>query len=268
MLVWSRSGKLAVWSFAGLLVGIVFLAPLAVILAASFAGQWNGVLPSGFTFEHYRQAGDGASGEAVFASLATGVVASLLALISGAWAALALRSQGGGAARTLGVLFFVPSAVPSVSVGLSLLVAFSQKPLLLNGTTAIVFIAHFVLISAFSFGNVSAGLARVSPDFEEVASCLGATPFYRLRRVTLPLVAPYLFAAFGLSFALSMGELGATVMVYPPGWVTLPVAIFGLTDRGDIFSGAALTIVLVAVTLALLLALERISSVQTQARNG
>jgi 2-aminoethylphosphonate transport system permease protein len=166
------------------------------------------------------------------------------------------------------VLFFVPSAVPSVSVGLSLLVAFSQRPLLLNGTTAIVFIAHFVLISAFSFGNVSAGLARVSPDFEEVASCLGATPFYRLRRVTLPLVAPYLFAAFGLSFALSMGELGATVMVYPPGWVTLPVAIFSLTDRGEIFSGSALTIILVAVTLALLLALERISSVWTQARSG
>jgi 2-aminoethylphosphonate transport system permease protein len=192
----------------------------------------------------------------------------VLALVNGAWAALALRSQGGGAARTLAVLFFVPSAVPSVSVGLSLLVAFSRRPLLLNGTTAIVFIAHFVLISAFSFGNVSAGLARVSPDFEEVASCLGAKPFYRLRRLTLPLVAPYLFAAFGLTFALSMGELGATVMVYPPGWVTLPVAIFGLTDRGDIFSGAALTIILVAVTLALLLALERISLVWTQARSG
>ena len=95
MLVWSRSGKLAVWSFAGLLVGIVFLAPLAVILAASFAGQWNGVLPSAFTFEHFAQSAGGASGEAVFASLATGVVASLLALISGAWAALALRSQRG-----------------------------------------------------------------------------------------------------------------------------------------------------------------------------
>jgi 2-aminoethylphosphonate transport system permease protein len=55
-------------------------------------------------------------------------------------------------------------------------------------------------------------------------------------------------------------------MVYPPGWVTPPVAIFGLTDRGDIFSGAALTIILDAVTL--LLALERISSVWTQARSG
>ena len=59
--------------------------------------------------------------------------------------------------------------------------------------------------------------------------------------MTLPLIAPYLIAAFSLSFALSMGELGATVMVYPPGWVTLPVGIFALTDRGEIFGGAALT---------------------------
>jgi len=60
-------------------------------------------------------------------------------------------------------------------------------------------------------------------------------------------------------FALSMGELGATVMVYPPGWVTLPVDIFSLTDRGEIFTGAALTMVLVVVTLGLLLALERVA---------
>ena len=119
-------------------------------------------------------------------------------------------------------------------------------------------IAHFVLISAFTFGNVSAGLSRLGPEFEEVASSLGARPAYRLAHVTLPLVAPYLIAAFGLSFALSMGELGATVMVYPPGWVTLPVAIFSQTDRGDIFSGAALTMVLVVVMLALLIGLERL----------
>lgn len=257
MLIWSRSGRFAVWSLAALLIGAIFLAPLAIILVASFADQWNGVLPNRFTFEHYVGALGGASGEAVFASLVTGLVASLFALASGAWAALALRAQGEAWSKALGLLFFVPSAVPSVSVGLGLLVAFSQRPLLLNGTTAIVVIAHFVLISAFSFGNVSAGLARLPPDYEEVASSLGARPAYRLRHVTLPLIAPYLVAAFGLSFALSMGELGATVMVYPPGWVTLPVAIFGLTDRGDIFSGAALTMILVAATLALLIGLER-----------
>jgi 2-aminoethylphosphonate transport system permease protein len=257
MLVWSNSGRALVWGFAALALAIIFVAPLAVIVFASFSQQWNGVLPTGLTLEHYRDAFSGAARDAVTASFATGLVASALALVTGAWAALALRARADRWAPALGLLFFVPSAVPSVSVGLGLLVAFSQKPLLLNGTIAIVFIAHYVLISAFAFGNISAGLSRLAPDYEEVASCLGARPAYRLVHVTLPLIAPYLIAAFGLSFALSMGELGATVMVYPPGWVTLPVAIFGLTDRGDIFSGAALTMILVAATLALLIGLER-----------
>jgi 2-aminoethylphosphonate transport system permease protein len=153
----------------------------------------------------------------------------------------------------------MPSAVPSVSVGLGLLVAFSQPPILLNGTISIVLIAHFVLISAFTYGSIAAGLTRVAPDIELVAGSLGARPFYRLRRVTLPLVLPYLIGAFSLSVALSMGELGATVMVYPPGWVTMPVGIFALTDRGDIFNGSALTMVLVAVTLLVLVVLSRLS---------
>jgi 2-aminoethylphosphonate transport system permease protein len=150
--------------------------------------------------------------------------------------------------------------VPSVSVGLGLLVAFSQPPVLLNGTRAIVLIAHFVLISAFTYGNVSAGLARLPPEYEQVAESLGARPFYRLRRVVLPLVSPYLIAAFSLSFALSMGELGATVMIYPPGWVTLPVGIFSLSDRGAIFDASALTMILATATLVVLIGLSRISS--------
>lgn len=260
MLVWSRPGRIVLWVLFALLFGVLFLAPLAVILLSSLADQWNGVLPSGLTTEHYSDVISGAASDSVKASLITGFLASALALVSGTWAALSLRLQGPSLKRLLGLLFFIPSAVPSVSVGLGLLVAFSHPPLLLNGTVAIVLIAHFVLISAFTFGNVSAGLARLSPDFEQVASSLGARPGYRLWHVTLPLLAPYLVAAFGLSFALSMGELGATVMVYPPGWVTLPVSIFSLTDRGDIFAGAALTMILVVATLVLLLGLERITA--------
>jgi 2-aminoethylphosphonate transport system permease protein len=77
-------------------------------------------------------------------------------------------------------------------------VAFSQPPVLLNGTTAIVMIAHFVPVSAFTFGSVSAGLSRLPPDFEQVAASLGARPAYRLRRVILPMLQPYLIGAFGL----------------------------------------------------------------------
>jgi 2-aminoethylphosphonate transport system permease protein len=258
VLVWSRGVRWAAWTTGGILAGVVYGLPLAMIALASVAGQWNDVLPSHFTLQHYLGAVRGEPGAQLRVSVLTGFLSSLVALVYGAWAALALRLVRPGPRRLLGVLFFLPSAVPSVSVGLGLLVAFSRPPVLLNGTTTIVILAHFILISAFTFGSVSAGLARLSPDYEEIAASLGAGPLYLLRRVTLPLLAPYLIGAFSLSFALSMGELGATMMVYPPGWVTLPVGIFGLTDRGEVFSGAALTILLITVTLAVLLGLSRL----------
>jgi len=259
VLVWDRATKIVIWTLTGVVAGIFYVAPFAVIALASVAGEWNGLLPSALTFEHYADAISGDSGELLRVSLMTGVGASAISLTIGAWAALALRKIARPSARVLDSLFFLPSAVPSVSVGLGLLVAFSRPPLLLNGTIAIVLIAHIVLISAFTYGNVSAGLARLPADFEQVAESLGAKPFYRLAHVTLPMILPQLIAAFSLSFALSMGELGATVMVYPPGWVTLPVGIFSLSDRGEIFEGAALTVLLIVATLSALLGLSAAS---------
>lgn len=258
MLVWSSRGRALSWTLLALLVLVFYGLPAATITLASFAGQWNGVLPGGLTLAHYAAAVQGDSGAELRVSVITGFIAGLVALMSGSWAALALRGITGVPRRVLDLVFFIPSAVPSVSVGLGLLVAFSQKPFLLNGTVAIVIIAHFVLISAFTYGNVSAGLARLAPELEQMADSLGARPFYRLHRITLPLVAPYLLAAFSLSFAMSMGELGATVMVYPPGWVTLPVGIFGLSDRGAVFDAAALTVLLAIATLVVLGGLSQI----------
>jgi 2-aminoethylphosphonate transport system permease protein len=275
VLVWSRRARLLSWSAAALLIGVVYVAPIAIIAMASFAGEWNGVMPSKPTLAHYASAFAGESGSQLQVSLLTGLIASALALFVGTWSALALRREagaaaddgdgiGGAARRFIDLAFFIPSAVPSVTIGLGLLVAFSRPPLLLNGTVAIVFIAHFILVSAFTYSNVSAGLARLAPDYEQVAESLGARPLFRLVHVTLPLVLPQLIAAFSLSFALSMGELGATVMIYPPGWVTSPVGIFALTDRGEVFDGAALTMLLIAATLVVLIGLSRISNRATR----
>jgi 2-aminoethylphosphonate transport system permease protein len=260
VLVWSSAARALVWCVALPLFLLVYGLPLGVIALASIAGQWNDILPVQLTLSHYAAALRGESWHAMQASVVTGLAVGLLALACGSCAALALRHARPLPRRVLDVLFFMPSAVPSVSVGLALLVAFSRKPFLLNGTSSIVIVAHFVLVFAFTYGNVFAGLAGLGMECEQVAESLGARPFYRLRRITLPLLAPYLASAFSLSFALSMGELGATVMVYPPGWVTLPVSIFALSDRGAIFDAATLSVLLGAVTLAVLLGLSRLSA--------
>lgn len=175
MLIWSPKGRAAAGVVASVLFIVFFFLPLAVILMSSLSQQWNGILPSGFTLNHFVNALHGAAWDALLASLTIGFCASLFALLCGVWAALALRQYGVKTQKWLSMVFYLPSAIPSVSVGLGILVAFSQGPLQMNGTLWIVLTAHFVLISAFTFSNVSTGLARISADIENVASSLGVS---------------------------------------------------------------------------------------------
>ncbi|OLZ58363.1 ABC transporter permease [Streptomyces amritsarensis] len=258
MLVHSKAGRWAVWGLFGLLFLPLFALPLLVVVAASFATHWSGALPSGPTAGNYAAAVRGESLQALTTSLVTAITASLLALTVGTWAALAGAALKRRGRRLLDALFMLPVAVPSVVVGLAVLVAFSRPPVLLNGTAPIVVLAHTVLVTAFAHQSVSAAIVRLDPVYEQAAASLGARPAYVLWRVRLPLLLPSLTAAGGLCFALSMGELSATMMLYPPDWMPLPVRIFTATDRGSLFSGSAVAVVLMAATLLVLLAVSRI----------
>lgn len=239
------------------LAGWVFGLPLLLLGMASVAGQWNGLLPSHLTLEHLRNAIWGDQTLALGHSLATGVLATAFAVLLGAWGALAARQAPPGVQRLVDALYLLPIAIPSVSIGLALLVAFSRQPLLLNGTIAMVVLAHAVLVTAYAYASAKAGLTRMPAGLEEMAGSLGATPRLVLLRITLPLLRPHLLAAAALGFSLSMGELGATIMLYPPQWVTAPVDVFALTDRGAVFSGAAVSVLLLGCTFGALLLLNR-----------
>lgn len=262
MLVHSRPARRVIHTLFLALFLPVFALPLLVIAAASFATSWSGALPSGATLTHYQGIARGDSLGALVTSVLTALAASAAALTAGTWAALAAEKSGRRTRRLLDVLFLLPVAVPSVVVGLSLLVAFSRPPFLLNGTPQIVVIAHTVLVTAFAYQSVTAALARLDPAYEQSAAGLGARPAYVLWRVKLPLLLPSLTAAAGLCFALSMGELSATMMLYPPDWMPLPVQIFAATDRGSLFAGAALAVTLMVTTL---LALAAVSRIRTRA---
>ncbi|MEU0391318.1 ABC transporter permease subunit [Streptomyces sp. NPDC006208] len=258
MLVHSRTGKWAAWALFLALFLPLFALPLLVVVAASFSTNWSGAFPSGPTAEHYGSALRGESLQALTTSLVTAVTAGLLALVLGSWAALAASAMGRRGRRVVDALFMLPVAVPSVVVGLAVLVAFSQPPVLLNGTRWIVILAHTVLVTAFAYQSVAAAIGRLDPVYEQAAASLGARPSYVLWRVRLPLLLPSLNAAAGLCFALSMGELSATMMLYPPDWMPLPVLVFTATDRGSLFTGSAVAVVLMATTLLVLLVLSRI----------
>ncbi|BBX08267.1 ABC transporter permease subunit [Mycolicibacterium aichiense] len=258
MLLWGKRSRVILLTVFAVVVLVVFVAPLGTVVIAGLSGAWNGPLPSNVGFARFGPALSGENLASLSVSVQTAFLAGGLALVIGTWAAIAAQDAPRWLSRLTDAIFHLPIAVPSVAIGLGLLIAFNSRPVLLGGTRWIVILAHFVLVLAFAFSAVSAALNRLDPAYRQVAESLGAGPVRVLLRVTLPLLLPALGAAAGLAVALSMGELGATVMVYPATWKTLPVTIFGLTDRGQAFQAAASTTLLLLVTLLVLVLLGRI----------
>jgi 2-aminoethylphosphonate transport system permease protein len=248
VLLWTRRSKVLLWLVFGVVFAVVVAAPLVMIVLASFAGHWTGVLPGGLTLGHYALSGETFASLSV--SIQTGVIAGAAAVLLGTWAALAAETAPRRVRHAADTLFHLPIAVPSVVLGLALLVAFSRPPLAFNGTRWIVLLGHLLILLPFAYSTVTAALARVDPQLAQAAASLGASPARVMLRVRVPVLLPAMTASASLALAMSMGELGATMMLYPPDWRTLPASIFALTDRGQVFLASAATVVLLGVTLA------------------
>ncbi|MGB3696806.1 MAG: ABC transporter permease subunit [Gordonia sp. (in: high G+C Gram-positive bacteria)] len=260
MLIRNRSARWGVWLVCAVIVTVLIITPIAVTALTAFASSWNSVLPSDLTTAHMGDALSAENLQSVIVSVQTALMASAVAVAIGTWAALAARKAPPRLRGLIDAAYHIPVAVPSVVVGLAVLIAFSKPPLVLNGTPTIVILVQSLLVLSFAFSMVSAAAKSLDPALDQVADSLGARPSRTLFTVTLPLLAPSIAAAAGLSVALCMGELGATIMVYPASWRTLPVTIFTQSDRGDLFSAAANTLLLVLVSVAILGLLSRIRS--------
>jgi molybdate transport system permease protein len=105
---------------------------------------------------------------------------------------------------------------------------------------------------------LEAGLRGLDDRIEDAAATLGASRWYVLRRVTLPLLGPQIAAALVLAWARALGEFGATITFagnLKGRTQTLPLAVFEQLQT-DAEGAFALSMLLIAVALGVILALR------------
>src|SRR5262249_17399597 len=94
---------------------------------------------------------------------------------------------------------------------------------------------------------------------EEAAATLGAGAWTTFRRVTLPTLVPSIATGAALSFSRALGEFGSVIMVagnQPLKTKTAPLYIFGEIESGNRLGAMAVSVVLMAASLGILLALN------------
>ncbi|SAL71895.1 2-aminoethylphosphonate ABC transport system, membrane component PhnV [Caballeronia telluris] len=240
--------------FVALLCFWLFVLPVLVVAMSSVAAHWSGtILPDGFSMRWFERLGS-SDFDALTTSLEIGFGVAVLGTLLGLWLALALEGRD---RRGLGALVdavaMMPNGVPSVVLGLSVLIAYHKKPVDLSGSAAIVVLVQLALVLPFCYRSAAAALRPELTVLREAAASLGAPPRMVLARIVLPQLVPAIRASLALGFALSLGELGATLTVYPPGFATVPIVVVGQVNRGYYLPASALSLILLAVSLAALL---------------
>ncbi|MBK6561581.1 iron ABC transporter permease [Candidatus Amarobacter glycogenicus] len=261
---WDRKSAALGAAILALLL-LLTAAPMAALVERSFHGD------DGYTLRYYTMLDDNVRGQALFVAPIEAVrnsVVFALATVAVALPVGTLAAIGSVRARsTLAeALVQLPLGVSSVTLGLGFLVTMDQPPLNLRESPALVVIAHSLIAVPFVTRTVSARLRSLDPRLRDAAAMLGAGPARTFFAVEAPLLKGAIGVAAVLSFATSMGEFGATLLIARPEYPTIPVAIFRyLGQPGALNYGQALAMstVLMAVTGSTFFLAERLVRVRT-----
>jgi molybdate transport system permease protein len=216
-----------------------------------------------------RLLGGGDTRAALELSLICSLWATALSVLFGlplAWLLARVDFFGRGLIRALATL---PLVLPPVVGGVALLLALGRLGLLgrwldsafgltLFGTVPGVVIAETFVAMPFLVLTVEAALRSMDRRYEDAAATLGASRWLVFRRVTVPMIGPFLGAGAVLAWARALGEFGATITFagnLPETTQTIPLAVYAQLQRepGD---AIALSLVLVAISLVVLVSLR------------
>ncbi len=245
-----------VLAFTAVFLGV----PLLLLVERSFHTA------SGYSLAYYRALGSTRTGslfvppvEAIRNSLLFAVVATVIAVVVGVMAAVAIAYRSDWTARGLDVLLMLPLGTSAVTIGLGFIVAL-DRPWDLRTSVLLIPLAHSLVAIPFVVRTTLPVLRSVRGRLREAAVVLGAPPSRVWREIDLPLVTRSVLVGAGFAFAISLGEFGATSFIARPDTPTVPVAIFRLLGRPgamNLGQAMALSTILMVVTALAIGVIER-----------
>jgi sulfate transport system permease protein len=262
----ARSPAARTWASVGILLLFIFpllLMPLAAVFTFAFEGGWTAF---------WRAL---VSEDAIFAlrfSVVVATVTTLLNAILGTYTAYVLSKYKFTGNRILAIVVNLPVAIPTVVVGTSLLLLWGPIGLIgrsldprlqpMFAPTGVV-LAHLFVTFPYMLGAVKPVLDQLDVTYEEAAYTIGCSRWQTFRFVILPALRGGLLTGALLTFAHSLGEFGATVLVSGNLRLrtqTAPLYIFAQFEAGNIGAANAVASVLALLSFAIFFVLLKYTS--------
>ncbi|MDR2405035.1 MAG: ABC transporter permease subunit, partial [Deltaproteobacteria bacterium] len=217
---------------------ILLYVPSLAVIVFSFNNSRYGLSWRGFTFNWYKLLfSNDYILSATLNSLIVACVSTVIATILGTSLALGLHRVVFPRAISWFFKLFInlPIVVPDIIMAVALTMAFSFLRIFSNffemGFFTLI-LSHVTFQISFVTLVVRSRLLTMDEEMELAASDLFASPSYRFRHLTLPLLFPSIIAGAMLAFTLSLDDFIISFFTHGPESVTLPIFIYSSLKRG------------------------------------
>jgi iron(III) transport system permease protein len=261
---------LGAWKWVALVYNLLYILtavvlPVACLGILSLHPVWQGkIILSDLTFWNYKKVLFFWWPEHIHAAV-NGIGNSFILAFVGATLAMMLaivvsymihRTRGPGAAW-LDFLCVVPIGFPGIVLAMGVLVTYIRTPL--YATLWILLLGYITRFFPYGQRNISSVMLAVSEDLDQSSRMAGATWLTTLRRITIPLLKPGIFAGWLLLFVIFLRELSISIILYTAGTETLSVGVYYLSNFENEPLTAALSIVQTVILLVCVVVFRRLA---------
>ena len=236
-------------------VFVAVVLPIVCLFFVSLHKIWSGrIIWSELTFWNYQKVLFFWWPESIQAAT-NGIINSFILAFGGASLAMVVaivvsymihRTKGFGA-RALDFLSVIPIGFPGIVLAMGVLVTYIKTPI--YATLWILLLGYITRFFPYGQRNISSIMMAVSEELDQSSRMAGASWLTTLRRITIPLLKPGIFAGWILLFVIFLRELSISIILYSAGTETLSVGVYYLSNFENEPMTSALSI---AQTVALL----------------
>jgi iron(III) transport system permease protein len=192
-------------------------------------------------------------------SLIIAITAASIATVLGfsiAWLVHRTKLPG---RNLLEYVVIAPLSIPSIAFGIGVASLWLRLPWDVYDTIWLIVIGFVGRFSGYAVRTISGSLVQVHPELEESARVSGYGPMRTLWQITLPLIKPSIFSAWILLYSVFLTELSMVLMLYNPDTRTFSILTFDFWYAGYFSRVAALSLLQLAVGVAVMLLVGRLS---------
>jgi iron(III) transport system permease protein len=258
------------WKWAALAFNLVFILvavvlPILCLFVVSLHPVWQSrIILTDLTLHNYVRTLFFWAPDHI-AAATNGIYNSFILAFAGATIAMILslvvsymihRTKGFGA-RLLDFLCVVPVGFPGIVIAMGVLVTYIRTPI--YATLWILLLGYITRFFPYGQRNISSVMLAISEELDQSSRMAGASWFTTLRRITIPLLKPGIFAGWVLLFIIFLRELSISIILYTSGTETLSVGVYYLSNYENETLTSALSMTQTVVLLACIYIFRRVA---------